>query len=119
MTSGHDKLEETKVTSLELFFDLVFVFAITQVTSLLAADTSALGALRGLVVLASVWWAWVAYAWLTNAVHADRGGVRVALLVAMGARENAIASLRGGPSPSSVACAGRDRGSPSGSRETG
>ena len=76
---------ETRVTSLELFFDLVFVFAVTQVTTMLASDSSALGALRGLLVLAAIWWAWTAYAWLTNSANADRIGVRVSLLAAMGA----------------------------------
>jgi low temperature requirement protein LtrA len=76
---------ETRVTNLELFFDLVFVFAVTQVTTMLAADGSVLGAMRGLLVLAAIWWAWVAYAWLTNNASADRIGVRLSLLCAMGA----------------------------------
>ena len=49
---------EHQVTPLELFFDLVFVFAITQVTSLLAHDPTWGGVLRGLLVLAALWWAW-------------------------------------------------------------
>jgi low temperature requirement protein LtrA len=60
--------EEYRVTSLELFFDLVFVFALTQVTALVAEDLTAIGMLRGLAVLMAVWWAWVGYAWLTNSV---------------------------------------------------
>ena len=76
---------EQRVTPLELFFDLVFVFAITQVTSLLADDTSWSGVLHGMLVLAALWWAWVAYAWLTNTVNADEGGVRLAMLAAMAA----------------------------------
>ncbi len=50
-----------RVTPLEIFFDLVFVYALTQVTALLATDISAIGFVRGLVVLALVWWCWVGY----------------------------------------------------------
>ena len=50
------------VTTLELFFDLVFVFAITQVTAFMAEDIGWRSALRGLVVLALLWWAWSSYA---------------------------------------------------------
>jgi low temperature requirement protein LtrA len=76
---------EHQVTPLELFFDLVFVFAITQVTSLLAHDPTWGGVLRGLLVLAALWWAWVAYSWLTSATDVDEGGVRLTILGAMGA----------------------------------
>ncbi len=76
--------ESHRVTTLELFFDLVFVFAITQVTAMMAADPSALGALRGLVVLALLWWAWCSYAWLGNQARADEGPLRVSVVVAMG-----------------------------------
>lgn len=73
-----------RVSSLELFFDLVFVFAITRVTTLLADDPTWLGMLRGFAVLAVVWWAWVGYAWLTNAVPIeDDDRARVVLLAAM------------------------------------
>jgi low temperature requirement protein LtrA len=80
-----DEERQQPVTPLELFFDLVFVFAITQVTTLLASDTTWSGVLHGMLVLAALWWAWVAYAWLTNTVNADEGGVRLAMLVAMAA----------------------------------
>jgi low temperature requirement protein LtrA len=79
------ELDEHRVTPLELFFDLVFVFAITQVTSLLADDPSGGGLLRGMLVLAALWWAWTAYAWLTSALDVDEGGVRLLMLAAMGA----------------------------------
>jgi low temperature requirement protein LtrA len=49
---------EHQVTPLELFFDLVFVFAITQVTRLLIDDPTWSGIFRGVLVLAAVWWAW-------------------------------------------------------------
>jgi low temperature requirement protein LtrA len=76
---------EQRVTPLELFFDLVFVFAITQVTSLLAADPTWTGMLHGMLVLTALWWAWAAYAWLTNTVDSDEGVVRIAMLGAMAA----------------------------------
>lgn len=47
-----------RVTTLELLFDLVFVFAFTQVTQLMADEATPVGAVRGLVVLALLWWAW-------------------------------------------------------------
>ncbi len=77
--------EDHTVTTLELFFDLVFVFAITQVTALMADDIGPRGLLRGLVLLALLWWAWCSYAWLGNQARADEGLARVAVLVAMAA----------------------------------
>ena len=73
------------VTTLELFFDLVFVFAITEVTAFMADDLGWRGILRGFVLMALLWWAWCSYAWLGNQAHADEGVVRAALLVAMAA----------------------------------
>jgi hypothetical protein len=66
---------EHAVTPLELFFDLVFVFAITQVTTLLTHDPSWHGVIRGALALAAVWWAWTGYAWLTSTLNVDEGGV--------------------------------------------
>jgi hypothetical protein len=77
--------DEHQVTPLELFFDLVFVFAITQVTTLLARDPTWVGVLRGMLVLAALWWAWSVYAWLTSAMDVDEGGVRLTMLAAMAA----------------------------------
>jgi low temperature requirement protein LtrA len=68
-----------RVTPLELFFDLVFVFAITQVTGFLADDPTWLGLVRGLMLLAALWWAWAAYAWLTNTLNPEEGAVRLAV----------------------------------------
>jgi low temperature requirement protein LtrA len=76
---------EHQVTPLELFFDLVFVFAITQVTTLLARDPTWHGVLRGMLVLVALWWAWTGYAWLTSTMDVDEGGVRLAMLASMGA----------------------------------
>ena len=74
---------EERVRPLELFFDLVFVFAITQVTTMLSADPTWGGLLRGLIVLAALWWAWAAYAWLTNTLNPEEGIVRIAMFVVM------------------------------------
>ena len=77
--------ESHRVTTLELFFDLVFVFAFTQVTALMAEDPTVVGALRGLVLLALLWWAWCSYAWLGNQAHADEGLVRATVVIAAAA----------------------------------
>jgi low temperature requirement protein LtrA len=74
-----------QVTPLELFFDLVFVLAITQCTALMAHDPTWEGLLRGLVVLGVLWWAWVGYAWLTSVVDPEEGVVRLAIFAAMAA----------------------------------
>jgi len=82
---------EHRVTPLELFFDLVFVFAITQVTGFVSSDPTWTRLLEGLAILAALWWAWTAYAWLGNTAASDEGAIRVVLLSAMGAM--LIASL--------------------------
>jgi low temperature requirement protein LtrA len=74
---------EHSVTPRELFFDLVFVFAFTQVTTLLANDPTFAGIGRGVLVLGALWWPWTAYAWLTNTVDPEEGVVGAALLVAL------------------------------------
>jgi low temperature requirement protein LtrA len=74
---------EHRVTPRELFFDLVFVFAFTQVATLLADDPTFAGIGRGVLVLAALWWAWAAYAWLTNIVDPEQSVVGAALLVAL------------------------------------
>ena len=84
LTRRQESAEE-RVTPLELFFDLIFVFAITQVTGLVVADPTWAGLARGLVVLAVLWWAWTAYAWLTNTINPEEGEVRLVMFAAMGA----------------------------------
>jgi low temperature requirement protein LtrA len=74
---------EHRVTPRELFFDLVFVFAITQVATLLADDPTFSGIGHGVLVLAALWWAWTAYAWLTNIIDPEEGAVGALLLVAL------------------------------------
>ncbi len=76
---------EHPVTPLELFFDLVMVFAFIQVTSIVLDEPSLLGLLHGMLVLAALWWAWDVYAWLTSAINVDEGGVRLTMLASMGA----------------------------------
>lgn len=75
--------QEKRAGFLELFFDLVFVFGITQVTALILEDTSAGGFLRAALVFGLIWWAWSAYTWLTNAVDIERSHVRLLMLGAM------------------------------------
>jgi low temperature requirement protein LtrA len=77
--------EGERVTSLELFFDLVFVLALTQCTALMAATPSWEGLLKGLLVLGVLWWAWVGYAWLTSVVDPEEGSVRLIMFAAMAA----------------------------------
>jgi len=76
---------EKRVTPLELFFDLVFVFALTQVTGLVSAQPTWQGLGQGVLLLGVLWWAWTAYAWLTNTVDPEEGLVRLSLLGAMAA----------------------------------
>lgn len=84
-TGGGD-LPERRVTPLELFFDLVFVFALTQVTGFLADHLTWVGMLQGAVLLVVLWWAWGAYSWLTNAVPAEEViPARLVILCAMAA----------------------------------
>ena len=90
---GNRNPEERRVTPLELFFDLVFVFAITQVTAFLSDHPTWAGLVQGLALLAALWWAWVGYSWLTNnAVRAEEATpARLVVLAAMAAM--LIASL--------------------------
>jgi low temperature requirement protein LtrA len=81
----HHVEQEQRVTPLELFFDLVFVFALTQVTTFLWDDPTWHGLSRGLLILAALWWAWSGYAWLTNTFDPNEDAVWAAMLVAMAA----------------------------------
>jgi low temperature requirement protein LtrA len=77
--------EGGRVTPLELFFDLVFVLAITQCTALMAATPTWKGLGEGLLILGLLWWAWTGYAWLTSVVDPEEGAVRLAMFAAMAA----------------------------------
>ncbi|MFE1437394.1 low temperature requirement protein A [Streptomyces sp. NPDC058739] len=72
-----------RVTPAELFFDLVFVYTITQVTALMAADPSGLRLLGGMVAMALLWWCWCCFAWLGNVVRADSGAMFAVLVSVM------------------------------------
>ena len=76
---------EERVTPLELFFDLVFVLALTQCTALMADEPDWEGLGKGLLVLGVMWWSWVGYAWLTSVVDPEEGVVRFAIFAAMAA----------------------------------
>jgi low temperature requirement protein LtrA len=76
---------EKRVAPLELFFDLVFVFALTQVTLLMSNHPTWEGLGQGMLVLTALWWAWGAYAWLTNYIAADEGLERLLMFAVMGA----------------------------------
>jgi low temperature requirement protein LtrA len=73
--------DERRTTPVELLWDLVFVFAITQVTTLLWRDLTWRGFGRAMLVLALVWWAWSAYVWAANAQVADSPTLRACLLI--------------------------------------
>jgi low temperature requirement protein LtrA len=77
--------EEDRVTPLELFFDLVFVLAITQCTALMSHHPTWDGLIQGLLVLGMLWWAWVGYAWLTSVLDPEEGAVRLVMFGAMAA----------------------------------
>jgi low temperature requirement protein LtrA len=75
--------EGERVTPLELFFDLVFVLAITQCTALMSHHPTWEGLTQGLLVLGVVWWSWVGYAWLTSVIDPEEGAVRLVIFAAM------------------------------------
>jgi low temperature requirement protein LtrA len=75
--------QEDRVLPLELFFDLVFVLALTQCTTLMSEDPTWTGVGHGMLVLGLLWWSWTAYAWLTSVVDPEEGGIRIALFCAM------------------------------------
>jgi low temperature requirement protein LtrA len=77
--------EDERVTPLELFFDLVFVLALTQCTALMSSLPTWEGLAKALLVLGILWWSWVGYAWLTSVVDPEEGGVRLAIFAAMAA----------------------------------
>src|ERR671926_1178342 len=75
---------EQRATPLELFFDLVYVFAITQLSHLLLGHLTVEGALETLVLLLAVWWAWVYTSWFTNWFDPNQLSVRLLLVAVMG-----------------------------------
>ncbi len=85
MASAEITDDENPVSPLELFFDLVYVFAITKIAGLIHHDHSATGFANAALILAMTWWAWSQYTWAINAIGTDRKAIRIALLAAMGA----------------------------------
>jgi low temperature requirement protein LtrA len=77
-------MDDVRVSSIELFFDLVFVFTITQLTSLLVAEPTGIGLARVALVFGNVWWMYGGYAWLTNVVPPRAPSTRLLMLVGMG-----------------------------------
>ncbi len=75
--------QHSRVTYAELFFDLVFVFAVTQISHLLLGRFTPLGALQTTLLLLSVWWVWVYTSWITNWLDPERTPVRVLLFLLM------------------------------------
>lgn len=82
---GATRREGERVTPLELFFDLVFVLAITQCTALMSHHPSWSGVAQGLLVLGILWWCWIGYAWLTSVIDPEEGAVRLVMFAAMAA----------------------------------
>src|SRR5499425_1768670 len=72
-----------RVGTIELFFDLVFVFAVTQLSHMLLAQLTAVGALRTSMLLLAVWWVWIYTSWVTNWLDPERVPVRICLFVLM------------------------------------
>ncbi|MBV9845075.1 MAG: low temperature requirement protein A [Kutzneria sp.] len=75
--------EELRVSTLELFFDLVFVFTITQLAAVLSHQPNLVGLAKMALLLGVIWWMYGGYAWLTNTVPPNRTPVRVLLVLAM------------------------------------
>lgn len=73
------------MTTLELFFDLVYVFAFTQVTGFMAESRTAVGVVEGLTILLTLWWSWTSYSWLANQTRVDVGVAKAGLSVALAA----------------------------------
>ncbi|HEX8206358.1 MAG TPA: low temperature requirement protein A [Solirubrobacteraceae bacterium] len=77
--------ESARVSPLELFFDLVFVLALTQCTALMAEQPTWEGVAKALLILTLLWWSWSGYAWLTSVLDPEETSVRLVIFVAMAA----------------------------------
>src|SRR3954466_14709155 len=75
--------KEQQTTTLELFYDLVFVFAITQVSHLLLGHLTWEGAGQALLVLLVVWWSWNYTTWVTNELDPESTSVRLLMIALM------------------------------------
>ena len=81
----HRDGHHARVEFVELFFDLIFVFAVTQISHTLLAHLTPLGAVQAAMMTAAVWWAWIYTSWVTNWLDPNRVPVRIALFALMGA----------------------------------
>jgi low temperature requirement protein LtrA len=79
----HTPNDHARVTYVELFFDLVFVFAVTQVSHALLAHLTPLGFLQAMLLMMAVWWVWIFTSWVTNWLHPERTPVRLMLFALM------------------------------------
>src|SRR5206468_7076142 len=77
--------EGERVMPLELFFDLVFVLALTQCTAFMANRPSWSGVAQAMLILGVLWWSWVGYSWLTSVINPEEGAVRLVIFAAMAA----------------------------------
>ena len=77
--------DHARVTFVELFFDLVFVFAVTQLSHGLLAHLTVLGAIQTGLLMLAVWWAWIFTSWITNWLDPEQRPVRVMMFVLMAA----------------------------------
>ena len=77
--------DHATVMPLELFFDLVFVFALTQVTAFMALDISGISVVRGVLIIVLLWWAWTGWAWMANVASADEPEIKLGILTGMAA----------------------------------
>src|ERR1044071_5624754 len=75
--------QHSRVTYAELFFDLVFVFAVTQISHTLLHHFTPLGAVQTALLFLAVWWVWVYTSWITNWLDPERTPVRVLLFALM------------------------------------
>ncbi|WP_161794223.1 low temperature requirement protein A [Demequina sediminicola] len=91
----HRTDEDHRVTTMELLFDLVYVFAFIQVTTWIAEEHSVRATAEGLIMLAILWWVWVAWAWLGNVIRADRGLPLAGFIVAMVATFGIALTIQG------------------------
>src|SRR3954454_10346275 len=83
MTTTDSADPQVRVSTLELFFDLVFVFVITQLTTVLVDEPTWRGLAQVVLMLGVIFWMYGGYAWLTNAVAPDRASRRILLLAGM------------------------------------
>ncbi|WP_084038867.1 low temperature requirement protein A [Demequina sp. NBRC 110053] len=93
--TAHITDEDHRVTTMELLFDVVYVYAFIQVTSWIASEHSWRAVAEGLVVLAVLWWVWIAWTWLGNVMRADRGLPLAGFIIAMVAVFGIALTIRG------------------------